>query len=106
MRLHVPSYRRPCPGPTWRGPHAPLPAHAHERGGPEAASSTNSCGYTRSFAFMHASDVNHAVASIVIRLARVRAIVQCRLDFKSNALGVGGRNRTPHLPTTIWPLYH
>jgi len=40
--------------------------HAHERGGPEAASSTNSCGYTRSFAFMHASDVNHAIASIVI----------------------------------------
>src|SRR5262249_20596911 len=73
------------------GTHAPLPAHAHERGAPEAASSTNSCGYTRPFGFLHASDVNHAVASIVIvgALPGLRPIVQRRLDFKSNALGWG-----------------
>ena len=47
-----------------------------------------------------------AVACDRRRLARVRAIVQRRLDFKSNALGAGGGNRTPHLPTTIWLLYH
>src|SRR5262249_8105257 len=35
MRLRFRSYRRPCPGPTRRGMHAPMPAHVHERGRPQ-----------------------------------------------------------------------
>jgi hypothetical protein len=37
----------------------PSPAHAHER-------FVHKFGRTRFFAFLHASDLNHAVASIVI----------------------------------------